>query len=113
MSDSKSNESQQRGETVNPENPPRAVVEPELRKTAVFAVPGMFYYLGPIAVMVLVALFALWFLNTREEAQDRAVPTTGIEQDAPAHQDTPGGINPDPQHETTEGEREFRGGEGR
>jgi hypothetical protein len=96
-----SNESQQRDETVRPDNPPNAVVEPELRKSAAFAVPGMFYYLGPVAVIVMVALFALWFLNTREEAQERAVPTTGIEQEA------------EPQYDSPEDEREFRGGDQR
>ncbi len=84
--------------------------ESELRKSAVVAVPGMFYYLGPVAIIVMVALFGLWFLNTREEAEDRAVPTTGIEQEAP---DTPGGGNPEPQHGSTGDEREFRGGDQR
>ncbi len=111
MADWKSNESQQRGETVHPDNPPNAVVKPELRKSAAVAVPGMFYFLGPVAVMVLVALFALWFMNTREEADDRAVPTTGIEQEAPAHRATPGGGSTDPQHGSAESESEFRGGD--
>lgn len=61
----------------------------------------------------MVALFALWFMNTREEAEDRAVPTTGIEQEAPVHRDTPGGVNPKPQHGSPEDEREFRGGDQR
>jgi hypothetical protein len=92
MSEWKSNESQQR------------------EKSAAVAVPGMFYYLGPIAVIVMVALFALWLLNTRDEAQERMVPTTGMDHEAP---DTPGGINPEPQHESTGDELEFRGGDQR
>lgn len=101
MADWKSNESQQRDETLHPDNPPRAVVRPELRKSAAFAVPGMFYYLGPVAVVVIVALFALWLLNTREDAEDQAVPTTGIEQEA------------EPQFSSPADEREFRGGDSR
>lgn len=77
------------------------LVEPELRKSAAVVVPGMFYYLAPVALVVIVALFALWLLNSREDAQERAVPTTGIEQEA------------EPQHDSPEDEREFRGGDQR
>jgi hypothetical protein len=108
-----SNKSQQRGETVAPQNPPNAVVEPELSKTAVFAVPGMFYYLAPVGIIILVIVMALMFWNSREDVNERAVPTTGIEQEAPAHQDTPGGNNPEPRHNSTESEQEYRGGDRR
>ena len=107
------NKSQQRGETVDPHNPPRAVTEPHLSKTAVFAVPGMWYYLAPIGVVILVIVMAVLFWNSREDVNEGAVPTTGIEQEAPAHQDTPGGINPDPRHDTTGSEQEYRGGDRR
>jgi hypothetical protein len=107
------NESQQRGETVHPDNPPRAVVKPELRKSPAVAVVGMWYYLAPLAIIIIIVVMALMFWNSREDVNDSAVPTTGIEQEAPAHQDTPGGINPEPRHETTEGEQEYRGGDQR
>lgn len=78
---------ERRAETRDPDNPPNAVVEPELRKTPVFAVAGMWYYLGPLALMVLVVVFALIFLAGRDDGDDEgAVPTTGIEQEAPSHQ---------------------------
>ena len=107
------NKSQQRGETVDPHNPPNAVVEPELSKTAVFAVPGMFYYLAPVGIIILVIVVALMFWNSREDVNDRAVPTTGIEQEAPAHQDTPGGNTPESRPSSTENEIEYRGGDQR
>ena len=110
MADWNSNESQQRDETVHPDNPPRAVTRPELRKTALFAVPGMWYFLAPVAIIILVLVMAVMFWNSRQDVNEGAVPTTGIGQEAPAHQDTPGGVNTDPQHDTTQGEQEFRGG---
>jgi hypothetical protein len=102
--------SQQRGETVHPDNPPRAVVEPELSRTPVFIVPGLWYYLAPVGIIVLVIVMAMLFWNSREEVNERAVPTTGIEQEGPAERDTPGGFNPDPQHDSPQGEQEYRGG---
>src|SRR5688572_28847571 len=108
-----SDKSQQRGETVDPHNPPNAVVEPELSKTAVFAVPGMWYYLAPVGIIVLVIVMAMMFWNSRDDVNEGAVPTTGIGQEAPAHRDTPGGTNPEPRQGSTENEIEYRGGDGR
>src|SRR5687768_2060235 len=107
------NKSQQREETVHPDNPPRSVVDPEIRKAPAFAVVGMWYYLAPLAIIIIVVVMGLMFWNSRDDVNESAVPTTGIEGEAPAHQDTPGGINPDPRHETTEGEKEYRGGDQR
>ena len=107
------NKSQQRGETDDPHNPPTAVTDRKLRLTPLFAVPGMWYYMAPIGIVVLVIVMAMMFWISRQEINEGAVPTTGIEQEAPAHQDTPGGIDPSPQHETTESELEFRGGDQR
>ena len=107
------NKSQQRGETVYPHNPPRAVVEPELSKTPVFIVPGLWYYLAPVGIVVLVIVMAMMFWNSRQDVNEGAVPTTGIGQEAPAHRDTPGGQNPDPRHNSTESEQEYRGGDSR
>lgn len=104
---------QQRSETVHPDNPPRAVTDPKLRKTGVFAVPGMFYYMAPIAIVILILIMAMMFWSSRDDVNEGAVPTTGIGQEAPAHQDTPGGFNPDPRHDTTQDEREYRGGDQR
>jgi hypothetical protein len=107
------NKSQQRGETVDPHNPPKAVTDRKPRMMPAFAVPGMWYYLAPIGIIVLIIVMAMMFWMSRQEVNEGAVPTTGIEQESPAHQDTPGGINPDPRHDTTESEQEFRGGDQR
>lgn len=111
MAEHDNRDSQQRDETVHPENPPRAVVEPNWRKTPAFAAPAMWYYLGPIALMLLVVVFAIIFLATRDEGEEGAVPTTGIEQEAPSHQETPGGFDPVPQHDETQDELDYRGAE--
>lgn len=50
----------QRRETEHPDNPPNSVVESELRKTPAFAVPAMWYYLGPVALFVLVLGFVMF-----------------------------------------------------
>ena len=100
---------EQRHETVEPQNPPNSVIDPELRKSPAFAVVGIWYYLGPIAIVVLVIVFALMFLRARDNSDEGAVPTTGMEQEAPAQRQTPGGFEPAPRPDRTEEELERRG----
>jgi hypothetical protein len=66
----------QRRETEHPDNPPNSVVEPELRKTPAFVVPGLWYYLGPFALFVLIVGFVL-FMRPGERTPDTAVGTVG------------------------------------
>ena len=86
-------------ETVDPQNPPSAAVP-------AMAVPTMWYYLGPIVLILLVAGLAI-FLWARDDrnAPDELVPTTGTYQE-----DTPGGRSPDPRPRNSQQEEEFRGG---
>ena len=107
------NKSQQREETVDPHNPPNAVVDPAVRKSPAVAVPGMFYVLAPVGIVILVIVLAMVFWNSREDVNERAVPTTGIEQEVPAHRETPGGGSPEPSHGSSESEQEYRGGDQR
>ena len=103
--------SQNREETVDSHNPPNAVVDHDLRKTPAFAVVGMWYYLAPVAVVVLVIVMAMLFWNSRKDVNEGAVPTTGMEQTSPAHQNTPGGRNPAPRPDSTQDEIKYRGKE--
>ena len=87
-------------ETVAPANPPQATAGPAT------VVAGMWYYLGPIALIVVVALMALFYWGDRDDARDDAVePTTGLSDEK-----TPGGGNPAPEPDSTKNESEFKGG---
>ena len=87
-------------ETVAPANPPQATAGPAT------VVAGMWYYLGPIALIVVVVLMALFYWGDRDDSRDDAVePTTGISDEK-----TPGGGNPAPEPDSTKDESEFRGG---
>ena len=86
-------------ETVTPENPPIATAGPAS------VVAGMWYYLAPAALVVVILLFALFYWGDRDEPADDVEPTTGI-----SDEQTPGGNNPDPQPNKTKDESEYRGG---
>lgn len=86
-------------ETVSPENPPQASGAPAA------AVPAIFYFLAPIALLIGVLVLALFYWGNGDDSQDDFVePTTGISDEA-----TPGGGNPAPRPEGTRDETEFRG----
>lgn len=90
-------------ETVTPENPPKATAG------SAAMVAGLWYYLAPIGLIVVVALLALFYWGDRNDApEDSVEPTTGISDET-----TPGGVNPDPKPDTTREETEFRGGDRR
>jgi uncharacterized protein YdeI (BOF family) len=96
----------QYGETVAPSNPPNAVVNEPVRRTAVWT------YLGIIVAFFLIvgAAFLFWAGDGRELRPDderlepNAVGTSGDR--------TPGGFDPAPRHDDTADELEFRGGAG-
>ena len=95
----------ERRETEHPDNPPNSVVERELRKTPAFVVPGLWYYLGPFALFVLVVGFVV-FMRPGERTPDTApVGTAG--ETAEGRED--GGGLPDRQPDDTRDELEFRG----
>jgi hypothetical protein len=93
----------QRRETEHPDNPPNSVVEPELRKTPAFVVPAMWYYLGPVALFVLVVGFVL-FARPGERTDTPAVGTAGeaVEREE-------GGGLPDRQPDGLRDELKYRG----
>jgi hypothetical protein len=83
-----------------PAHPPQATAGPAT------VVAGMWYYLGPIALIVVVALMALFYWGDADDSPDDAVaPTTGISDEK-----TPGGGNPAPEPDSTKDESESRGG---
>lgn len=85
-------------ETVHPENPPNVVLQPRVRRAA------LWIYLGPLIVIaVIIAIAFLYWANRNRRPDDPVEPTTGVEEEA-----TPGGGKPDPRYTTPEGEREFR-----
>lgn len=96
------NRAEEYEETVDPENPPGSTTP------AAPVVVGLWYYLGPIVLLLMVAGLALVFWARGDDPREETVePTTGIEEA------TPGGINPDPKLESPEEEREYRGGDRR
>jgi hypothetical protein len=86
-------------ETVAPANPPQATAGPAT------VVAGMWYYLGPIALIVVVVLMAIFYWGRDDSRDDAVEPTTGI-----AGEKTPGGGNPAPEPDSTKDESEFKGG---
>lgn len=97
----------ERSETVDPHNPPRSVVQPELRRSAAFAVVGTWYYLGPIVLILVVIGIALFYWANPDGDPEDVSPAVGTigESGGP----TPGGFNPDRRPEDTRSELEFRG----
>jgi hypothetical protein len=90
-------------ETVHPDNPPNSIAGPAS------VVAGMWYYLGPLAVGVLILLIALWFAFGGDPASSQepgATPTSG--QQAPA--DPAENPAPTKSPDTTNEELKYRGG---
>lgn len=86
-------------ETDDPHNPPVSTgIAPVL-------VAGLWYYLAPIALLVLVVGFAFIYWGSRAEApaDKQVVGTTGKVEEA-----TPGGFDPGPRFRTTADEIKFR-----
>lgn len=80
------------------ENPPAST------GAAPAIVAGMWYYLAPLGIIILVLALAFAYWGNRDaNIDERVVPTTGEEQALP------GGQNPDPKPESTDEELRFRG----
>jgi hypothetical protein len=86
-------------ETVAPANPPQATAGPAT------VVAGMWYYLGPIALIVVVTLMALFYWGRDDSRDDAVEPTTGLSDEK-----TPGGGNPAPEPDSSKDENELKGG---
>lgn len=87
----------QRDETVSSQNPPNAVLQPEVR-TATF-----WLYLGPLIAIFVIVGIALLYWTTRDGQPNEPVePATGTSGESP------GGFNPDPRPDSPQEEREFR-----
>lgn len=98
MSEQQSN-STERSETVDPHNPPNAVLAPEVRTAALWA------YLGPLIAIAVVALIGLLYWSNRDsEPNEDVTPTTGV-----ADELTPGGGDPAPRPDSTKEEIDDRG----
>ena len=76
------------------------------------AVATMWYWLGPIGVMVLVALFAVFFWGRDSSREPGAAPTTGISEEARPEGSKldrePGGKNTDPRFDSADDEIKYR-----
>lgn len=95
-----------RNRSPNPlENPPDSVVNPRVRRTA------LWLYVGPIVAFFVLAGIALFYWSTRpersaEQAAEREVPRA----EGTAGSTTPGGFEPQPAPRSTRDEIENRGG---
>ena len=94
-----------------PMNPPNAVVRPAVRRTAVFT------YVGALVATFAIVGAALLFWSGRDDGFGSDAYRTGEEPSAVGtsgermpREGGPGGFNPDPDHDSTAGEIEFRGG---
>jgi hypothetical protein len=86
-------------ETVHPSNPPQST------DTAPAVIAGLWYYLAPLALVILLISFALIYWEDRNSIEQQpAEPTMGVVDDA-----KPGGHDPNPKPRTTEDELDFRG----
>ena len=88
-----------------PKNPPNSVVNPRVRRTA------LWLYLGPIVALFVLAGLAWLYWNSRpapggEQVAEREVPRA----EGTAGNTTPGGFDPQPAPESTREEIEHRGG---
>lgn len=84
-------------ETVHPSNPPQST------GTAPAVIAGLWYYLAPLALVILLLAFALIYWEDRNSIEQPVEPTTGA-----ADQVKPGG-NPNREPKSTEDEINFRG----
>lgn len=93
-------------ETVDPENPPNAVLRPTVRRTAVRT------YLGIIVATFVIAAAGLVYWTVRDEGaapdQEAATGTTGEDELVPRGE-TPGGFAAGPEFDSTRDELEYRG----
>jgi hypothetical protein len=106
----------ERYETTDPRNPPNSVTSESVRRAAFRS------YLGPLVVFFLIAGMALIYWANRGPVapgpEDRLqIGTTGSPDDRVDvvgergnRDDTPGGNNPDPRHDSTASEVEYRSG---
>jgi hypothetical protein len=97
-------------EAMEPQNPPNSVVNPEVRKTAVWT------YLGIIvAVFAVVGVALLYWTATDQrvtpegERSERDPSAIGTSGERMPRENTPGGFNPDRTPGDTRSELEFRG----
>ena len=87
---------EQYGETVNPSKAPQST------DTAPAVIAGLWYYLAPLALVILLLGFALIYWEDRNSIEQPLEPTTGVDRVRP-------GGNPNREPRTTEDEIEFRG----
>jgi hypothetical protein len=85
-------------ETVHPSNPPAST------GAAPAIVVGLWYYLAPLAIVILMIAFVLIYWEDRNDIKQQVEPTTGVVDEV-----KPGGIDPNPKPRTTEDEIDFRG----
>ena len=98
-----------RQEERRPENPPNSVLGKSRRKAALST------YIGGLVAFFLICGMALMYWSARgtgsgepAEGDHRTVGTAG--ERSPEGGREPGGMNPDPDHDSTRDEIEFRGG---
>ena len=97
-----------REETTAPQNPPNSVLQPAARKSAVRTYVG-----GLLALFLIVGAAAVYWTSsgrgrdTDVERPDAA--SIGTAGERAAAEESPGGIDPDPDHGSTREELEFRG----
>ncbi len=85
-------------ERIHPGNPPQSTSAPAI-------ITGLWYYLAPLALVILLISFALIYWEDRNSIEQHpAEPTLGV-----ADEVTPGGHDPNPKPRTTEDELDFRG----
>ena len=88
----------ERYETVDPHNPPNAVLRPEVRTFALWA------YIGPLIIVAVVALIGLlYWANRDSEPNEDVTPTTGV-----ADELKPGGGDPAPRPDSPQEEIDNR-----
>ncbi len=85
-------------ERIHPGSLPRSTSAPAI-------IAGLWYYLAPLALVILLLGFALIYWEDRNSIEQQpAEPTLGVSDEV-----TPGGQDPNPKPRTTEDELNFRG----
>jgi hypothetical protein len=104
MAEPRTNTPEQYEETRNPVNPPNILLQPDVRKATIRS------FLLPLVVLTVIAglLWIFWASQPPRvrNAEETGAPTTVT---GTSGERTPGGINPDPDHDRTEDELKFRG----